>query len=177
MAWSSILAWRVASFLISCGVLVHGTSGWRRTVPVDEQGASSSTASNNASGLKSIILLETVRALRLRRSKLPSSRLRRFSDISRAVTSAPWITSCAVFPPGAAQRSATRLPLMSPIRRAGRLAAASCTHQSPSAKPGRSVRLPSTVSRRTEPLGKATPPSFSAHSFGSPFTVKSIGGS
>ena len=50
--------------------------------------------------------------------------------------------SCAVLPPGAAHRSATRKPRTSPNRRAGREAAASCTHQAPSRKPGSSVIAP-----------------------------------
>ena len=40
--------------------------------------------------------------------------------------------SCAVLPPGAAQRSATRSPGCASRRRAGKAAAASCTHHSPS---------------------------------------------
>ena len=39
----------------------------------------------------------------------------------------------SVLPPGAAQRSATERPRMSPSRRTGSAAAASCTHQAPSA--------------------------------------------
>ena len=36
---------------MSTSRLSHGTSGWRRMVPVDEHGASSSTASNGCSGV------------------------------------------------------------------------------------------------------------------------------
>ena len=60
----------------------------------------------------------------------------RAASISTAVTSAPVAASCMVLPPGAAHRSITRLPRTSPSSSAGSAAAASCTHQSPSAKPG-----------------------------------------
>ena len=43
------------------------------------------------------------------RSRLRASRASRFFEASSAVTFAPASTSCAVLPPGAAQRSATRL--------------------------------------------------------------------
>jgi len=43
---------------------------------------------------------------------------------STAVTCAPCVASCAVLPPGAAQRSMTVFPLMSPNNRAGSAAAA-----------------------------------------------------
>ena len=52
---------------------------------------------------------------------------------STAVTRAPAAASCAVLPPGAAHRSATVRPRTSPSSRAGSAAAASCTHQAPSA--------------------------------------------
>ncbi len=52
---------------------------------------------------------------------------------STATTRPPAAASCAVLPPGAAQRSMTARPAMAGSRRAGRAAAASCTHQAPSA--------------------------------------------
>ena len=47
-------------------------------------------------------------------------------------------------------------PTMSPSRRAGSVAAASCTHHAPSAKPGNSVTLPP-PSRRIVPVGSTSP--------------------
>ncbi len=41
---------RRTSVAMSAALLSHGTSGWRRMVPVEEHGASSSTASNVCSG-------------------------------------------------------------------------------------------------------------------------------
>ncbi len=45
-AWASSRRCRAASAAMSASRLSQGMSGWRRMVPVDEQGASSSTASN-----------------------------------------------------------------------------------------------------------------------------------
>ena len=75
----------------------------------------------------------TVLARSRSRSRFSPSRFSRFLDESSAVTSAPASASCAVLPPGAAQRSTTRRPATSPSSLAGRLAAASWTHHSPSA--------------------------------------------
>ncbi len=76
----------------------------------DEQGASSSTASKSSVGLVGQdIGLRRSSACSRSRSRLPARRVSRFFDASTAVTSAPASTSCAVLPPGAAQRSATRL--------------------------------------------------------------------
>ena len=112
------------------------------------------------------------------RSRLRASRASRFFEASIAVTFAPASTSCAVLPPGAAQRSATRWPAMSPNSRAGRLAAASCTHQSPSAKPGSSETLAGELldphaCRSAGRCRRAARPRAS----GSDFTVKSTGAS
>ena len=57
-------------------------------------------------------------------------------------------------------------------RRAGKAAAASCTHQAPSAKPG-SSRIGVRSSSRTLPVGRTMPPSRSAQASGSVFTVRS----
>ncbi len=89
-AWASIRNCKSASFATSCGDLVHATSGWRRIVPVDEQGASSSTASNWVSGSQSNRLDTAVCAFKPRRSKFPDRRLRREAEISSAVTFAPF---------------------------------------------------------------------------------------
>ncbi len=75
----------------------------------------------------------TTSASSLRRTRFSLRRARRAGERSTAVTRAPRAASCAVLPPGAAHRSATRSPLTSPSSRAGRLAATSCTHQAPSA--------------------------------------------
>ena len=99
------------------------------------------------------------------------------SDVSIAVTCAPASTSCAVLPPGAAHRSATRLPAMSPEQARRQAAAASCTHHSPSAKPGRSETCAASFSTRTEPVGSTMPPSRSAQRPASALTVKSTGAS
>ena len=89
------------------------------------------------------------------------SRLSRPGARSTAVTFAPAATSCAVLPPGAAHRSATRKPATLPRSRAGIEAAASCTHHAPSSKPGSAVTAPCTMVR-TEPVGSTRPSSFAA---------------
>ena len=71
---------------MSSGAFVQGTSGWRRTVPVDEQGASSSTASNSASGAYFSTSASTVPAGSRSRLRFSSSRLSRLRDESSAVT-------------------------------------------------------------------------------------------
>ena len=76
------------------------------------------------------------------RARFSRRRLSRGGERSTAVTRAPACASCAVLPPGAAQRSATVLPRTSPSRRAGSAAAASCTHHAPSSKPGSCVTGP-----------------------------------
>ena len=100
-------------------------------VPVEEQGASSSTASNG-SACHSVTSAATVSAARLSRARFCFRRSSRGAERSTAVTRAPAAASCAVLPPGAAQRSATDLPRTSPSSRAGNAAAASCTHHAPS---------------------------------------------
>ena len=125
-------------------------SGWRRSVPVPEQGASSRMASNCSVGVHLLASAVTSSAEKPARVRFSPSRVIRRSEMSTAVTCAPAAQSCRVLPPGAAHRSATRLPVMSPSRRAGRVAAASCTHQVPSAKPGSSVMAPP-AGRRSVP--------------------------
>lgn len=114
-----------ASLAISSGPLVHNTSGCRRVVPVEEQGASSRIASKRSAGSNVVRSAAIVSASRPSRSRFERSRLSRFSDWSSAVTAPPARMSCAVLPPGAAQRSAVRLPERSPKSFAGMLAAAS----------------------------------------------------
>ncbi len=165
---------RSARVSISASSLIQGTSGWRRQVPVEEHGASSSAPSNSVSGTKSSMLDCRVSAARPRRDRFSRSRVRRLADWSSAVTSAPAATSCAVFPPGAAQRSTIFKPLISPNRRAGIEAAASCTHQSPASKPSSFGMAPASEGSRTEPVGKTRPPSFRAQPSGSDLTVRSM---
>ena len=86
--------------------------------------------------------------LRFSRTAAPMRPGERSTAITRARR--PW-TSCAVLPPGAAQRSATDFPMTSPNRRAGNAAAASCTHHWPSAKPG-SIFTEPCSSVRTVPV-------------------------
>ena len=119
----------------SASRLSQGTSGWRRIVPVEEHGASSSTASNGppahsaaSATTVSAVEAQACQVLPQAQGGAPSGR--------RAVTWAP---------PAAVGRSCRRArrrdrpppcPQISPSRRAGSAAAASCTHQTPSAKPG-----------------------------------------
>ena len=97
-------------------------------------------------------------------------------DRSIAVTSAPACASCAVLPPGAAQRSMTRRPATSPNSRAGSAAAASCTHHCPSENPGSIVTGPCSEVR-TVPVGKASPCSRVAQCAASALMVRSSEGS
>ena len=98
----------------------------------------------------------TVSASSESRARLSRSRAMRPGERSTAVTRAPAWASCAVLPPGAAQRSAMDLPATSPNRRAGNAAAASCTHHWPSVKPGSIVTEPCS-SVRTVPVGSVSP--------------------
>ena len=109
---------RAASATISASRLSQGMSGWRRIVPVDEHGASSSTASNGPPR-HSATSAATVSAASERRARFCLSRSSRFGARSTAVTCAPAAASCAVLPPGAAQRSATVRPATSPRSRDG----------------------------------------------------------
>ena len=69
-----------------------------------------------------------------------------------------------------------RLPATSPNSRAGKAAAASCTHHWPSVKPGSILTEP--CSRvRTLPVGSVSPCSRVAHCAASDFTVMSSEGS
>src|SRR2546423_3682179 len=92
------------------------------------------------------------------------------------MTRAPACASCAVLPPGAAERSTMVLPATSPNRRAGKAAAASCTHHWPSAKPGSIVTEPCS-GVRTDPVGSVSPCRRFAHCAASDFTVRSSDGS
>ncbi len=122
-----------ASVCTSRGRFKCSTSGWRRTVPVAVQGASSSTASTGVGGVQVEASACTIVASTRNLDRFSRSLAMRPPSRSSAVTWAPVVASCAALPPGAAQRSTTVSPRCAASRRAGRLAAASCTHQSPSA--------------------------------------------
>ena len=121
-----------ASRATSAGDLAQGTSGWRRMVPVAVQGASSSTASNGARGRHSSASATTISASSDSRPRLRTRNSARSGERSIAVTLAPRAASCARL---AARRGADveHPPAPDvPSSRAGRAAAASCTHQAPS---------------------------------------------
>ena len=136
-------SWPSARTAMSRSRLRWSTSGWRRMVPVAEQGASSRTASRGAGGCHSAASAWMIWAVRRRRARFSARRARRRSSRSTAKTVAPAAASWAAFPPGAAQRSAMVSPGWAAEERAGMAAAASCTQNLPSAKPGRSAtRVP-----------------------------------
>ena len=142
---------------------------------MEEQGASSSTASNG-SCCHSNASAATVSAWRETRARFSRKRLSRPGERSTAVTLAPANASCAVLPPGAAHRSAIFMSRMSPNKCAGRAAAASCTHHAPSENPGSNETAPC-ASVRTVPVGSTRPRKRSAHDAASDFTVRSSAGS
>ncbi|MNT47557.1 hypothetical protein D3C72_1842810 [compost metagenome] len=134
------------------------TSGWRRTIPEAEHGASSKMASNcctpwracttGSQVFTSSALATTTSAARPRRCKVPSMRSARFASISSATTSKLFgvgadSSRCAVLPPGAAQASSTCSVAPScgsrPLSNSGAAicAALSCTDTQPSAKCGK----------------------------------------
>ena len=131
-----------------------GTSGWRRIVPVALHGASSSTASNGSAGVHAAASACTTFGLQSPVPQvLPQSRQPRRVTLHRERPTAPAAASCAVLPPGAAQRSATRSPGRAASSLAGSAAAASCTQNSPRSNPGISAtRVP--AGNRTEPVGR-----------------------
>ena len=89
-------------------------SGWRRMVPVESR-------ARRAGPRRTILRL--TRSWRRRRRCWRQGRaerdcaesiLSRVLEMSTATTEAPASASCAVLPPGAAQRSTTRLPALAP---------------------------------------------------------------
>ncbi len=140
-------------------------------VPVAVHGASTSTS--GAVSCTSRASPSTMVAQRPVRARFSRMRPARTGSISTAVTRAPAAASCMVLPPGAAHRSMTRLPRTSPSRFAGSVAAASCTHQSPSAKPAIASIRPPAFSRRTRPNS----PSLSGKDAASAFRTISVGAS
>ena len=103
------------------------------------------------------------------RVRFSCRRLTRAGERSTAVTIAPACASCAVLPPGAAQRSATDLPRRSPNSLTGSAAAASCTHHLPSLNPGSIVTAPCSGVRML-PVGSTSPCRRSAQLAASDFT-------
>src|SRR5680860_1434590 len=127
-ALSSRRAWTASSAAMSLADLRYWISGCRLMVPVEEHGASSRMASKRSFGCHVLASACTVSAASPRRFRFSARRPSRVVELSTATTEAPASTSCAVLPPGAAHRSATRLPEISPRSCAGSEAAASCTH-------------------------------------------------
>ena len=153
-------------------------SGWRRMVPVDEQGASSRTASKRlVRRSRSWRRPATVVAASPSRARFAESVLSRVLEMSTATTEAPASTSCAVLPPGAAQRSTTRLP-------------ATCAHEMRRQRGGDVLHPPRALRRSRGALRCApwaggarchwearAPTSARPSAAGSLFTVRSSGGS
>ena len=160
-ACSSRRSWVRVRRPTSSSSFSQAMSGWRRSVPVPEQGASSRIASNGSEAVHLLASAVMSSAARPARARFSPTRTMRRAEISTAVTFAPAAQSCIVLPPGAAQRSATRLPAMSPSRRTGKVAAASCTHHAPSAKPGSSAMWPPPL-RRSVPVGRTSASSWPA---------------
>ena len=178
LARASSRACRSSSGARSRAAFRCSTSGWRRAVPVAEQGESSRIASKRPSGSQ----VERVGDYQLGASPCapdfaPPARggARRCRARSRARPSA---ASWSVLPPGAAHRSSTRSPGAAASRRAGRLAARSCTHHAPSSKPGELGYSPARKAR-TWPGNSEVPPRRSAQSAVSlaSRSVRSSGGS
>ena len=94
----------------SRGRLRCGTSGWRRIVPVALHGASSRIASNGAAATRPLRRPERPQPASCQCRRFCRSRASRDGSRSTATTAAPVAASCAVLPPGAAHRSATRSP-------------------------------------------------------------------
>ena len=124
------------------------------------KGASNRTASANSEGFQFSMSASTISELRPSRSKFCCNVSNRSAERSMEVILAPRDASCADFPPGAAQRSRICLPPGLGIRRAGRAAAASCIHQSPSSNLG-NCRTSRGAWSRIEPVGNVWPPSVS----------------
>ena len=127
-------SWAAASAATSSGRFCHSTSGWRRMVPVALQGASSSTASAGPSGR------QRRRRRRPARPRAAAARgwLRtRSQALGRAVDGGH--ARARARRAARSCRPARRRDRSPPCRRhrpssrAGSAAAASCTHQAPSA--------------------------------------------
>ena len=128
---------------MSLGLAAQSTSGWRRKVPVAEQGASSSTASKVRRSAQVAASAATISAARPVRARFSATR---FSRGGRAVERGdlgarprPAAGSCR-----RARRTgrARSRPAWTSSSRAGIAAAASCTHQRAlgEARPGRRRR-------------------------------------
>ena len=131
------------SVFTSAALLIQGRSGWRRMVPVAVQGASSST--NGARSFGCEIAHIALHASRRQAAAAPDfarAAAARMGSRSTAITFAPAAASCTPCRPARRKDRSPSCRATSPSSRAGRLAAKSCTHQSPSAKPGSSSMRP-----------------------------------
>ena len=131
-ARSSSRRCRPASAAMSASRLSQGMSGWRRMVPVDEQGASSSTASNG-SGLPVGDVGRDGLGRECRAGRDSRAAARAGGERSTAVTRRRRRRAARSCRPAPRRDRRPLLPRTSPSSRAGSAAAASCTHQAPSA--------------------------------------------
>ena len=133
-----------------------GTSGWRRMAPVAVQGASSSTERRRARpGASAPRRRPPLRPGSASRARLERAGRAGAVERSIAVTWAPAATSCAVLPPGAAQRSTTSSPgdvAQQRSRQSRRRRPAPTTR--PRRSPASVVIAPPAV-RRSVPVGSA----------------------
>ena len=119
----------------------------------------------------------TTFACRPRRARFSRNRFSRGNERSTAVTCAPAVASCAVLPPGAAQRSVTVLPLHIAEQPGGHCGSG-VLHPPVAAVEARQLRHRSVRrSGARVPVGSTRPSSLAAHCCGSLFTVRSSAGS
>ena len=144
-----------ASLAMSAGDFVQGTSGWRRTVPVEEQGASSSTASNSSCRLVCRAYRPaTISASRPSRSRLLAEpRQPVLRDVDRGDVGAGQRRAAPSCRRARRKDRRRACPATSPSSRAGRLAAASCTHHAP--RQSRAARRPRRRAARRAPSRSA----------------------
>ena len=94
-------AWSAASWSMSPGFFVHCTSGWRRMVPVAEQGGSTSERRRTVRPLQEAASAVDI-GVQASAGDWPTI-ASGFRPSGRATTLAPAAASCAVFAAGAAQ--------------------------------------------------------------------------
>ena len=122
----------------------HLRSGFRRMVPVPEQGASTNTLSilklrRLTRSSRSLLMAAVCTLLKPLRAKRGLSASKRWPEVSKAYRrpvdrmSAPM---AKVLPPAPAQKSATISPRFAPTRAASSCEPSSCTSKSPASKPG-----------------------------------------
>jgi hypothetical protein len=86
---------------MSSGVFVHATSGWRRIVPVEEQGASSSTASKASSRVEVEEIADLEGDINAEPFQIRLEPARARDGFLDRRNPGPAMASCAVLPPGA----------------------------------------------------------------------------